>query len=147
MPENLNKQFLKFLRENGFLVTRQRRRIAEVIFSSKGHLSVEDIQDLLRKRKISASIASIYRTLDVMVQSGLVVQHRFGKRFKRFEAARMDNHHDHLVCIHCNKVFEFRNDTIEKLQVQVAAEHGFEITSHKLEIYGYCSKCKADGAK
>jgi Fur family ferric uptake transcriptional regulator len=141
MSKDLNERFLKFLRDNGYLVTRQRRRIAEVIFISKGHLSVEDIQALLRERKISASIASIYRTLDVLIKSGLVVQHRFGKRFKRFEALREDKHHDHLICTNCNRVLEFKNDAIEKLQLQVAREHNFAITSHKLDIYGLCSKC------
>ena len=141
MPEDLNDRFLKFLRENGYLVTRQRRRIAEVIFNSKGHLSVEDIQSLLRQKKISASIASIYRTLEVLIKSDLVVQHHFGKRFKRFEAIREDKHHDHLICTRCNRVFEFKNDTIEDLQVKVAAEHNFVISNHKLDIYGLCSKC------
>jgi Fur family ferric uptake transcriptional regulator len=141
MSKDLNERFLKFLRDNGYLVTRQRRRIAEVIFISKGHLSVEDIQALLRERKISASIASIYRTLDVLIKSGLVVQHRFGKRFKRFEALREDKHHDHLICTNCNRVLEFKNDAIEKLQLQVARKHNFAITSHKLDIYGLCSKC------
>jgi Fur family ferric uptake transcriptional regulator len=145
MSKDLNERFLKFLRDNGYLVTRQRRRIAEVIFISKGHLSVEDIQALLRERKISASIASIYRTLDVLIKSGLVVQHRFGKRFKRFEALREDKHHDHLICTNCNKVLEFKNDAIEKLQLQVAREHNFTITTHKLDIYGLCSKCAKSG--
>jgi len=145
MSKDLNDRFLKFLRDNGYLVTRQRRRIAEVIFISKGHLSVEDIQALLRERKISASIASIYRTLDVLIKSGLVVQHRFGKRFKRFEALREDKHHDHLICTNCNKVLEFKNDAIEKLQFQVAKEHNFAITTHKLDIYGLCSKCAKSG--
>ena len=145
MSKDLNDRFLKFLRDNGYLVTRQRRRIAEVIFISKGHLSVEDIQALLRERKISASIASIYRTLDVLIKSGLVVQHRFGKRFKRFEALREDKHHDHLICTNCNKVLEFKNDAIEKLQFQVAKEYNFAITTHKLDIYGLCSKCAKSG--
>ena len=145
MSKDLNDRFLKFLRDNGYLVTRQRRRIAEVIFISKGHLSVEDIQALLRERKISASIASIYRTLDVLIKSGLVVQHRFGKRFKRFEALREDKHHDHLICTNCNRVLEFKNDAIEKLQFQVAKKHNFTITTHKLDIYGLCSKCAKSG--
>ena len=145
MAEDLSARFLKFLRDNGYLVTRQRRRIAEMIFDSKGHLSVEDVQDLLRQRKISTSIASIYRTLDVMIRSGLVVQHRFGKRFKRFEAVREDKHHDHLICTSCNKVMEFKNNAIEKLQVEVARKHDFVIANHKLDIYGLCSKCAASG--
>lgn len=141
MSKDLNERFLKFLRDNGYLVTRQRRRIAAVIFDSKGHLSVEDIQGLLRERRISASIASIYRTLDVLIKSSLVVQHRFGKRFKRFEAVREDKHHDHLICTNCNKVLEFKSDAIEKFQIQVAKEYNFTITTHKLDIYGLCSKC------
>jgi Fur family transcriptional regulator, ferric uptake regulator len=142
MPEDLTDQFIRYLRDNGYLVTRQRRRIAEIIFGSTGHLSVEDIQNLLRQKKISASIASIYRTLDVLIKSNLVVQHRFGKRFKRFEAVLKDRHHDHLICTRCGKVMEFKNDTIEDLQVRVAREHNFLITNHKLDIYGFCSKCR-----
>ena len=142
MPVDLTDQFIKFLQDEGYLVTRQRRRIAEVIFTTPGHLSVEDIQDLLRQKKVSASIASIYRTLDVMIKSGLVVQHRFGKRFKRFEAVRKDQHHDHLICTLCGKVIEFKNDTIETLQLRVAKEHDFFIANHKLDIYGRCGKCK-----
>jgi len=142
MPEEMIDQFIKYLRDNGYLVTRQRRRIAEIIFSTAGHLSVEDIQNLLRQKKISASIASIYRTLDVLIKSGLVVQHRFGKRFKRFEAVREDKHHDHLICVRCGRVLEFKNDSIENLQLEVAREHGFTITNHKLDIYGYCNKCR-----
>jgi len=142
MPADLKDQFIEFLRDEGYLVTRQRRRIADVMFTTTGHLSVEDIQNLLRQRKVSASIASIYRTLDVLIKSGLVVQHRFGKRFKRFEAVRQDQHHDHLICTVCGRVIEFKNDTIETLQLQVAKKHNFVITNHKLDIYGRCSKCK-----
>ncbi len=141
MPEDLTDQFIKFLRENGYLVTRQRKRIAEIIFNTPGHLSVEDIQNLLRQKKISASIASIYRTLDVLIKSELVVQHRFGKRFKRFEAVRQDQHHDHLICTTCGKVEEFKNEPIEELQLQVAKDYNFDITSHKLDIYGRCRNC------
>ncbi len=143
MSEDLTEQFIKYLRDNGYLITRQRRRIAEIIFSSTGHLSVEDIQNLLRQKKIAASIASIYRTLDVLIKSNLVVQHRFGKRFKRFEAVLKDRHHDHLICTRCGKVLEFKNDAIEELQLKVAREHDFNITNHKLDIYGYCTKCRA----
>ncbi|MEA1996001.1 MAG: Fur family transcriptional regulator [Gemmatimonadota bacterium] len=140
--EDLYDKFIKYLRENGYLVTRQRRRIAEIIFTTSGHLSVEDIQELLRKKNTSASIASIYRTLDVMIKSSLIVQHRFGKRYKRFEAVRRDTHHDHMVCVRCGRVFEFKNDTIESLQEEVAKENDFVITSHKLDIYGHCTKCR-----
>lgn len=142
MSEDLNDQFINYLRDNGYLVTRQRRRIAEIIFNSSGHLSVEDIQSLLRQKKIAASIASIYRTLDVLIKSNLVVQHRFGKRFKRFEAVFKDKHHDHLICTRCGKVMEFKNDAIEDLQVKVAHDHDFNITNHKLDIYGFCKKCR-----
>ncbi len=142
MAEDLTEKFISYLRENGYLITRQRRRIAEIIFDTPGHLSVEDIQNLLRQHRISASIASIYRTLDVLIKSNLVVQHRFGKRFKRFEAVRQDRHHDHLVCIRCGRVLEFQNETIENLQQEVARTHDFEITRHKLDIYGYCNKCR-----
>lgn len=142
MPERLTLQFIKFLRSRGYLITRQRRKIAETVFSTPGHFSVEDIHDLLQRNKVSASKPSIYRTLDVLIKSGLVVQHRFGKRFKRFESIRQDQHHDHLICTSCGKVIEFKNNSIETLQLRVAKERDFVITNHKLDIYGCCSKCK-----
>ena len=141
MPEDPTDQFIKFLRENGYLVTRPRKWIAEVIFTTPGHLSVEDIQNLLRQKKISSSIATTYRALDMLIKSGLVIQHRFGKRFKLYEAMRQDQHHDHLICTNCGKVEEFKNDTIEGLQVRVAKDHNFDITNHKLELYGRCRSC------
>ena len=79
-------QFIDFLQNEGYLVTSQRKKIAETIFSIHAHMSIEDIQRELHRRKEKASTATIYRTLDVLVKSGLAVQHRFGKRFKRYKS-------------------------------------------------------------
>ncbi len=142
MPERLTLQFIKFLRSRGYLITRQRRKIAETVFSTPGHFSVEDIHDLLQRNKVSASKPSIYRTLDVLIKSGLVVQYRIGRRFNRFIIVRHDQHYDHLICTKCGKVMEFKNDTIEEQWSQVAKDHGFVITNPRLEIFGFCKKCR-----
>ncbi len=142
MSDNNTERFIRYLRDNGYLVTRQRIEIAEVIFNTQGHLGVDDIWILLPQNEVSVSYASIYRTLDVLVKSELVIQHRFSKCFRGFEAVRQDLHHDHLICTSYGKVVEFGNDKIEELQQLVAREFEFKIITHKLEIYGRCNKCR-----
>jgi len=142
MPDDLSGQFIKFLRGSGYSVTRQRKKIAELVFSTPGCLSVEEIQSLLRQEKVPASAASVYRTLDILLKSNLVREHCYGKRFKMYETVRRDQHRDHLICTSCRRVMKFKNNIIEDLQLQVAGNHGFVITNHKLDIYGHCNKCR-----
>lgn len=142
MSDNNTERFIKYLRDKGYLVTRQRIEIAEVIFNTQGHLSADDIMNLLPQNEVSVSYTSIHRTLKVLVKSELVIQHHLGKRFKRFEAVRQDLRYGRLICASCGKVVEFRNDKIEELQQLVIRELEFKIITHKLEIYGRCSKCR-----
>lgn len=140
--------FRRYLRQQGLPVTQQREVIADVVFSSQGHLSVEEIEARLRERGERIGKATIYRTMEILVRSGLVEDHDFGDGFKRYEHLFGQRPvHEHLICTHCRSVTEFQRPEIERIQEEVAAEHGFLAQRHRLEIYGLCAECREAGVE
>ena len=138
--------FRRYLRQQGLPVTLQREVVADVVFSSQEHLSVEEIEARLKERGERIGKATIYRTMEILVRSGLVEDHDFGDGFKRYE--HLFGHqpvHEHLVCTHCRSVVEFERPEIQRIQDEVAAAHGFQATRHRLEIYGLCADCQRNG--
>ena len=138
--------FRRYLRQQGLPVTSQRDRVADVVFGSAAHLSVEEIEAELKKRGERIGKATIYRTMEILVRAGLVEDHDFGDGFKRYE--HVFGHqplHEHLVCTNCRKVVEFKRREISRIQHEVAREHGFIPQRHRLEIYGLCPECQASG--
>jgi Fur family transcriptional regulator, ferric uptake regulator len=140
--------FRRYLREQGLPVTPQREAVADVLFSSTGHLSVEDIEAELRGTGERIGKATIYRTVEILVRSGLVEEHDFGEGFRRYEHLFGSNPvHEHLICVNCHHVVEFQSPDVVRVQEEAAREHGFIPTRHRLEIYGLCSGCQGKGVK
>ena len=138
--------FRRYLRQQGLPVTQQREVVADVVFNSREHLSVEEIEARLKDRGERIGKATIYRTMEILVRSGLVEDHDFGDGFKRYESLfGQQPVHEHLVCTQCRKVVEFQRPEIERIQDEVAAQHGFLPTRHRLEIYGLCAACQEKG--
>ena len=138
--------FRRYLRQQGLPVTQQREVVADVVFGSRDHLSVEEIEARLKERGEKIGKATIYRTMEILVRSGLVEDHDFGDGFKRYESLfGQQPVHEHLVCTECRKVVEFQRPEIQRIQDEVAAAHGFLPTRHRLEIYGLCADCQAAG--
>jgi Fur family transcriptional regulator, ferric uptake regulator len=119
-----------------------RAAILEEFAACHEHVSAEELTALVRRRLPGVSPSTVYRTLNVLVGAGLATARAFGDGHTRFEPARPE-HHDHLICTSCGEVVEFREDEIERLQAAVARDHGFEIVTHKLELYGECKTCRA----
>lgn len=134
--------FREYLREHNLPVTAQRLAIADVVLGSGRHVSADDVQNELSKQGAAAGTATVYRTLEVLVRSGLVVERDFGEGFKRFEAARDVPHHEHLLCTVCGKVTEFRDERLERMTTVLAETHGFARQRHRLVIYGQCNDCR-----
>jgi Fur family ferric uptake transcriptional regulator len=139
--------FGRYLREHGLPVTHQREVVAEIVFSTTEHLSVDEIEAQVRATGEKIGKATIYRTLDLLVRSQLVAEHDFGEGFKRYEH-RLSRQpvHSHLICLECGKVLEFRSSEVLEIEASVSAAHGFRPSRHKLEIYGLCKECQAEGA-
>jgi Fur family transcriptional regulator, ferric uptake regulator len=135
-------EFRAYLREHNLPVTAQRLAIAEIVLRSAEHLSAEDIMIELGARGAAAGTATVYRTLEVLIRSGLAVERDFGEGFKRFESARGMPHHEHLLCSRCGRVTEFRDERLERMTTLIAEDHGFARKGHRLVINGICSECQ-----
>jgi Fur family ferric uptake transcriptional regulator len=125
----------------GLRSTEQRRTIIETFFDQSEHLTVDELLELVRAKDPRIGYATVYRTLKMLADSGIVVEHRFGDGYTRFELADSEAHHDHLICLTCGKITEFEAPAIEELQDKVAARYGFEVLEHKHELYGTCKEC------
>jgi Fur family transcriptional regulator, ferric uptake regulator len=140
--------FGRYLREQGLPVTQQREAVAQVVFSSDDHLSVDDIEQRLREDGERIGKATIYRTLDLLVRSKLVEEHDFGEGFRRYEhRLSRQPEHEHLICLECGGVTEFKSREVQDVKQRVGTSHGFRPTRHKLEIYGLCRACQEAGAE
>jgi Fur family ferric uptake transcriptional regulator len=136
-------KFRQFIAQKGLKSTRQRDIILECFLSSSRHISIEELYLKLRTKNPNIGYATVYRTLKLFAESGIAREIQFGDGQTRYEHANEGEHHDHLVCTRCGTIIEFENETIEQLQQDVAAAHGFQIENHKLELYGVCVKCKS----
>lgn len=132
----------RYMAEHGLKNTRQRGLIIDTFFELDGHLSVEELWSKVRSEDARVSVATVYRTMKLLHDCGLAHARNFGDGQTRYEAAVGRDHHDHLICTACGKIVEFENDRIEALQDSVARAHGFEVTSHKMELYGLCGDCR-----
>jgi len=138
----LLERFRGHLRTRRLPLTRQRDRIASLVFQAEDHPSVADIQRELAGADQSIGTATVYRTLDLMVESGLVRAHDFGEGFKRYEPMPAHQGHEHLICLRCNRVVEFTNERLERMLPIISDEHSFVHQRHHVEIYGLCSECR-----
>ncbi len=145
----LQERLEAYMRKHGLRSTSQRRTVTDVFFHSSAHLSIEEL--LAEVRQIDAKIgyATVYRTLKLLKESGLAYERHFGDGVSRYEVAHEDEHHDHLICIDCDRIVEFENEEIERLQEELVAAKGFRIKRHIHELYvvgnrdknGACTHC------
>jgi Fur family transcriptional regulator, ferric uptake regulator len=136
------KIFQDFITSKGLKTTRQRDVILDAFLSSDRHMSIEELYLKLRAKNPRIGYATVYRTLKLFAESGIAREIQFGDGQTRYEHVAEGEHHDHLVCTRCGTIIEFENETIEKLQGEVADSYGFIIETHKLELYGICVKCR-----
>jgi Fur family ferric uptake transcriptional regulator len=140
------KQVLRdYISQNKLKFTEQRELILEVFLSTKSHVTAEELYQIVSKQYPMIGLATVYRTLNLLSECGLVQQRQFGDGQARYELVH--EHHDHLICTKCRKIIEFENEKIEQLQEQIAEQHGFVIQTHKHELYGICSDCQDKDTK
>jgi len=135
-------RFVAYLRQHNLPVTAQRLAVAEVMRASERHLSAEEVAQEVSARGRSVGTATVYRAIDTLLESGLLVERDFGEGFRRFEPARDIPHHEHMVCTQCGKVEEFRDERLERMTTLVAEAHGFARQRHRLVIHGICRDCQ-----
>jgi len=121
--------------EQGLRMTGQRRVIARVLSSAKDHPDVEEVYQRANEIDRGISLSTVYRTLKLFAEKGILERHDFGHKRGRYEDAAR-GHHDHLIDVETGRVIEFRNEAIEALQDRIARELGFKLVGHRLELYG-----------
>ena len=135
-------EFRNFLKKRQLKFTSERQVVLKGTFSLHRHFDVDELYDKLRKDGENISRATIYRTLPLLVQCGLITQTFRCEDKVSYEHIFGHQHHDHMLCIKCGKVIEFKNEKIEKLQKEVCKRYGFKAVEHRLGIKGYCKKCR-----
>ena len=121
--------------EKGVRLTDQRRKIAQIMSASTDHPDVDELHKRVSKVDSKISIATVYRTVKLFEEAGIVSKHDFKGNKARYEQAPQE-HHDHLIDINTGEITEFVNEEIEKLQKQVAEKLGYKLVDHRLELYG-----------
>ncbi len=142
----LVEAFTRFLRDRRLPVTRQRLEVARAVFRSPEHPSVDRIRRDLSARGERVGTATVYRTLHLLVESGLVREHDFGEGYRRFEPVEDRARHEHLLCTRCGRVVEFTNERLERMLEMIADEHDFLHRRHRVDIHGLCSDCRGRDA-
>ena len=135
------KAFNIFAAREGLRSTRQRDIILDIFLSTHEHLSVEELYLKVKSSCPGIGQATVYRTLKLFVEAGIAREMVLADGQARYEHQLAGEHHDHLVCTGCNKIVEFEDETIERLQIEIAKRHGFQLVSHKMQLYGLCPAC------
>lgn len=139
-------RFESFLRDRSLKLTEERRTLVAAIFGTDHHFDADELHMQLKQKGLDVSRATVYRTLDLMVQAGLVRKSSFGDMHAHYEAVRSGEHHDHLICLNCQKVIEFFREDLEALQESICAQHQFQPLHHSHQIFGICEDCLSKGA-
>lgn len=134
MSEKRAKQLEAALREAGVRVTRQRAALLRVIAASEDHPDAAELHARAEAAGAGVSLATVYRTLTTLQAQGVIEKLEFQDQPARWEAADQ-RHHDHMIDVETGAVMEFTNERIERLQAEIAAEMGYEIVHHRLELY------------
>lgn len=139
-------RFARFLKTKGLRLTTQREIIARKVFSHTEHFDAESLCQDVRGEDRSVSRATVYRTINLLVESGMVEEQDFGKGYKTYEQVTSQPHHEHLVCTVTGKVIEFEDEELNKLLQRVALRHNFQMTGHSLRIFGVCAEARQQGS-
>lgn len=132
------------LKGNGYKLTPQRKEILDVLEKHTGrHLSIDEIYDMVKQSNPEIGLATIYRTLLLFDNMGIVQKIDLDDGFSRYELNRntKDHGHHHLICMNCGEVSEVEEDLLESLEQQILKEQGFIVKDHRVKLYGYCKKC------
>jgi Fur family ferric uptake transcriptional regulator len=141
--EHFRSILQSYMDQKGLRSTDQRKLIVETFFRADNHVSIEELLAQVRAQDRRVGYATVYRTLKLLTECGVANERRFGDGLTRYELADDATHHDHLICVECSDIVEFEEPRIEELQDRIAKRYGFELRSHKHELYGVCPACQA----
>ena len=141
------QRFMEFLAQKNLRVTAQRQVIIDTAFSTDKHFTAEQLLEWSRRKDKSVSRATVYRTLPLLTESGLVREMDFGKDYKFYDPNYAEHpRHNHIICQDCEKIVEFDSEKIERLENEISQRLGFSVKAHRLQITATCEELKKLGA-
>lgn len=144
--EDARKKFMEFLAKKNLRITSQRQVIIDTVFGTDKHFTAEELLEWSRKKDRSVSRATVYRTLPLLTESGLVREMDFGKDYKFYDPNYADHpDHSHIICEDCERIVEFESDRIREIENEISHKLGFSVQSQQLKISASCEQFKKLG--
>ena len=141
----LRERFARYMKTNGLKKTRQRQVILNEFLQTEGHTSLDQLLGRVQKQLPGVGYATVYRAMKVFIDADVASERRFGDGAALYETSHEDEHHDHMICTICGRIFEFEDEIIEERQHVVAKSLGLRLTNHRMTLWGECvdkAKCK-----
>ena len=137
------EQFIKLFKQDRIDRFKDRLEVLEVFLRTEHHVTAKELTALVHAQGAKLEHEFVLETIELMCHYGFARQNRFDNGEIRYEHHHLGQHHDHMICTKCKQIFEFQNQAVEQLQLQIAAQNGFHLLQHKMELYGICRQCLA----
>jgi Fur family ferric uptake transcriptional regulator len=135
------KKFREHLKREGLKSTPERMVILREVLSAKKHFNADELYESIHRYNEKVSRATVYRTIPLLVECGIIIETLRCQGRVSYERIFGSEHHDHMVCLGCGKIIEFKDDRLEELQTQICERYEFKQVEHRLGIRGYCKEC------
>ena len=137
------EQFIKLFKQDRIDRFKDRLAVLEVFLQTEHHVTARELTERVNASGMALEMDFVQSTIEMMCHYGFASSNRFDNGQVRYEHRHLGQHHDHMICTKCRSIFEFQNPSLERLQLKIAAESGFHVLQHRMELYGICRQCRS----